>query len=102
MSHVAELGARDVAAVPAVEGRAGPRHRDAIAAAEEQRPRALRDRQRDRRLAGGSAAVLDLEGVRAGPDRLALRADRGRRPVAWVDADEGRGCARGEQCARHA
>src|SRR5436309_9821208 len=85
MSDVAERGARDVAAGV---GRAGARHRDAVAVTLEQRARAERDRERDRRLTGSSAAVLDLLHARARPDRLRLTADRGQRPVAWIEADQ--------------
>src|SRR3954471_19339346 len=91
MPAVAELSARDVPAIAVVEDRARARHRDPVAACEQQRPRLLRDREVDDRLAGRAAAVLDLQDTRAGPDRLGLPADRRGRGVAWVDADEGGG-----------
>src|SRR5882724_4890774 len=90
MPAVAELSARDVPAIAVAEDRARARHRDPVAACEQQRPRLLRDREVDDRLAGRAAAVLDLQDTGAGPDRLGLPADRRGRTVAGIDADERR------------
>ena len=61
---VAETGALAVAAP--VAG-AVPRHRNAVAAREQQRARSPRDRERDRRLAGRAARILDLQLGEPGP-----------------------------------
>ena len=82
---VAEVRAGDV---PAGVRRAGPRHRDPVAVASQQRACAQRDRERHRRLARRAAAVLDLAHARAGADRLGLAADGGQRAVAGVEADQ--------------
>ena len=88
---VAEARPRDVAvAVAEMERRAGARHRHPVAAGQQQPARTDSDRQRDRRLARRAAAVLDLPHPRPRPDRLELPADRRRRPVPRVEADERR------------
>ena len=85
---VAVLRPRDVPAASVAEGRAGARHRHAVAALEEQRPRPVRDLEDDLGLARCPAAVLDLVHARARADRLALPTHRRRRPVARVQADQ--------------
>ena len=56
-ARVAEPRALPIAAAVAASV---PRQRDPVAAGDEQRPRASGDRERHRRLAGRTAAVLDL------------------------------------------
>ena len=85
VAQVAEAGAVDVAA--RIAG-SGARHGDVVAVAAEKRARLERDREHDRSLPGRAAAVLDLELLRAGPDRLQLPADRGNRPMARIEAHE--------------
>src|SRR5918995_247180 len=81
---VAELGALDVSAS---EGRARPRHRDAVAATQQQRSRPARDGEHDLRLARSAAAVLDPRDAGAGADRLRLPADRPRRSAGGGAGD---------------
>ena len=87
---VAELRAGDVPAVAVAERRARARHRHPVAPREQERPRPARNRQRDAGLTRGAAAVLDLQHLRARPDRLGLTAHRRRCPVAGVEADQRR------------
>ena len=84
-ARVAEPGALAVAA--AVAGPV-PRHRHAVALRQQERPGSPGDRERNRRLAGGPARILDLQLGRARPDRLQLAAHVGRGAVSGVEADE--------------
>src|SRR5439155_16569122 len=86
VSDVAEPGACDVAARVR---RTGARHRDPVAVPLEQRARAQCDCERNRRLAGSPAPVLDLPHARARADRLRLASDRGEGAVTGIEADEG-------------
>jgi len=87
---VAESSALAVAAAIA---RSVPRHRDPVAASEEQRASPPGDRERYRRLAGRAAAVLQLQLPRARADQLELPGHVGRRRVPGIEADQ-RGCER--------
>ena len=84
-ARVAETGALAVAAP--VAG-AITRHRDAVAAGEQQRARPARDRKRHGRLAGSAARILDLQLRRARADRLHLAPDVGCSAVAGVETHE--------------
>src|SRR5947208_675649 len=89
MALVAELRSRDVAAVAVAERRPRACHRDPETLPQQERVDLPTDRERNDRFAGSAAAVLDLQLVRAGPDRLGLPPDRGWGPVTGVEAHEG-------------
>ena len=67
-------------AVPAAVAGVVPGHRHAVAARQQERPRAPRDRERHRSLPGRTAGILDLQLPRPRPDRLELQTDAGAVP----------------------
>ena len=83
-------------AVPAAIAGIVSGHRHAVAARQQERPCAPRDRQCHRSLPGRTAGVLDFQLPRTRPDRLELRADARCGAVTGIEADQRGGSDLGE------